>query len=817
MLQIINGYGYLDNIFSNAEVNAPKRGTADETSSTKDASTASSNLQSSPVTDAVSESTQHKSGTPPTNEVTSNPELTRQRMSAATHGRAQLILMARPGSTGHRDRQHRLYKNQINTVNTYASSAYYPHRHSAFFAYIKKLSDLRHKSGIILMGNRIRALFQYGFRVAVLGGGGGGDIISMQDMDQSCGRSQCGKSQFIKRFTGDYRSVPTWPYGGAQLSPEAAAGESTTHPGAKPIGVSDYTTHGVHVFVKPTRIFGSIQTTTNVILYDVGGAPRYDCMRRMLLLGDYYDQMSKGAMKTKPSAVGSGSNVHAVFVIFNPEDIHSLREAVREVSECLLDPLLHGLNQYYEAHFGFSLCVCDGDKTADHGCNNNQHQDRVSAQASVKPPAPPMSPELFSDETSASSTNSFIHDTLHVILNRINHVYIPTIMLVGYQAASASTTISHSSQHPSLKKAQKSNLVININSSDTHSATYQDTDTIIPPTALPHKVRLVNFYKKYKPERLVKVQLILRNWKGREDELFATLVKKYGPEPLFEAPAEHHHAEFEASSANQETIASDVNERVPGSPLPQICITDEEQEEGIHGANEALIKKSRNNHDRRCTSDDIRRAVNELQRKVTILRRHMQDPYNTVFGNIVANTVRKWSSKSDASGDDPASIEVCDQPLLREGEPPTVLYAEGGDSSALAVTAAGSAVQKVVQAVIDRLNYDSTFNGSATAAAATTVIAKVSEGSPSNKKAMSDAMLTELHRLHGQYQRYAFGCTGQQSTSIRFSSTIKSSDKEQVVVHKSTWTGGITGHKPWSPSPWISVPTVLDVLLDMVV
>jgi len=44
--------------------------------------------------------------------------------------------------------------------------------------------------------------------------------------------------------------------------------------------------------------------------------------------------------------------------------------------------------------------------------------------------------------------------------------------------------------------------------------------------------RLLAFYTKYRPEKLLEVDDILKMYSGREEELFAALVKKYGPEPV---------------------------------------------------------------------------------------------------------------------------------------------------------------------------------------------------------------------------------------------------------------------------------------------
>lgn len=43
--------------------------------------------------------------------------------------------------------------------------------------------------------------------------------------------------------------------------------------------------------------------------------------------------------------------------------------------------------------------------------------------------------------------------------------------------------------------------------------------------------RLTQFYKKYQPDKLDGISTILEKYAGKEDKLFAALVKKYGPEP----------------------------------------------------------------------------------------------------------------------------------------------------------------------------------------------------------------------------------------------------------------------------------------------
>jgi len=43
--------------------------------------------------------------------------------------------------------------------------------------------------------------------------------------------------------------------------------------------------------------------------------------------------------------------------------------------------------------------------------------------------------------------------------------------------------------------------------------------------------RLVQFYEKYQPDKVGDVSKILEKYAGKEDKLFAAMVKKYGPEP----------------------------------------------------------------------------------------------------------------------------------------------------------------------------------------------------------------------------------------------------------------------------------------------
>jgi len=51
-------------------------------------------------------------------------------------------------------------------------------------------------------------------------------------------------------------------------------------------------------------------------------------------------------------------------------------------------------------------------------------------------------------------------------------------------------------------------------------------------TPLAYRTRLVNIYEKYNPEKVANVDYLLQNCAGREEELIAALVDKWGPEPI---------------------------------------------------------------------------------------------------------------------------------------------------------------------------------------------------------------------------------------------------------------------------------------------
>jgi hypothetical protein len=64
--------------------------------------------------------------------------------------------------------------------------------------------------------------------------------------------------------------------------------------------------------------------------------------------------------------------------------------------------------------------------------------------------------------------------------------------------------------------------------------------SVAPPSSAPpnpHRERLVRFYAKYAPDKLVDVDKILTSYAGKEAQMFETLVKRYGPEPADQSTA----------------------------------------------------------------------------------------------------------------------------------------------------------------------------------------------------------------------------------------------------------------------------------------
>ena len=47
----------------------------------------------------------------------------------------------------------------------------------------------------------------------------------------------------------------------------------------------------------------------------------------------------------------------------------------------------------------------------------------------------------------------------------------------------------------------------------------------------PSRARLIRYFEKYNPEKVIHVDTILGQYTGRESALWVDLVKKYGPEP----------------------------------------------------------------------------------------------------------------------------------------------------------------------------------------------------------------------------------------------------------------------------------------------
>ena len=71
--------------------------------------------------------------------------------------------------------------------------------------------------------------------------------------------------------------------------------------------------------------------------------------------------------------------------------------------------------------------------------------------------------------------------------------------------------------------------------------------------------RLLAFYTKYRPEKLLEVDDILKRYSGREEELFAALVKKYGPEPV--GPNYKSRNDSVRRNSKQQTAAAAVERR----------------------------------------------------------------------------------------------------------------------------------------------------------------------------------------------------------------------------------------------------------------
>jgi len=72
--------------------------------------------------------------------------------------------------------------------------------------------------------------------------------------------------------------------------------------------------------------------------------------------------------------------------------------------------------------------------------------------------------------------------------------------------------------------------------------------------------RLLAFYTEYRPEKLLEVDDILKMYSGREEELFAALVKKYGPEPVGPNYKSRNESSMRRKS-EQQTVAAAVERR----------------------------------------------------------------------------------------------------------------------------------------------------------------------------------------------------------------------------------------------------------------
>jgi len=63
------------------------------------------------------------------------------------------------------------------------------------------------------------------------------------------------------------------------------------------------------------------------------------------------------------------------------------------------------------------------------------------------------------------------------------------------------------------------------------TTTSAEADTKGPSAPWTTEERLIQFYKKYQPDKIDGVAAILEKYAGKEEKLFVALVRKYGPEP----------------------------------------------------------------------------------------------------------------------------------------------------------------------------------------------------------------------------------------------------------------------------------------------
>jgi hypothetical protein len=90
-----------------------------------------------------------------------------------------------------------------------------------------------------------------------------------------------------------------------------------------------------------------------------------------------------------------------------------------------------------------------------------------------------------------------------------------------------STEPSEDSRGPTRSAAKYHEEPLNVQSMTSFSPT---TDGSLPRWEIDHHARLTRFYAHYNPEMLPTVDEKLKKYEGREDVLFAAVVKKYGPE-----------------------------------------------------------------------------------------------------------------------------------------------------------------------------------------------------------------------------------------------------------------------------------------------
>ena len=81
-----------------------------------------------------------------------------------------------------------------------------------------------------------------------------------------------------------------------------------------------------------------------------------------------------------------------------------------------------------------------------------------------------------------------------------------------------------------------------------------------------YKDRVVAIYQKYEPAKVGQADATLEKFKGKEEQVIAALVKKYGPEPP--PPAAHESASSPAPAAPAPTAAAHAASPAAGTPAP---------------------------------------------------------------------------------------------------------------------------------------------------------------------------------------------------------------------------------------------------------